>query len=105
MEKAGTTNVSKVDPESVLKPSNTKMETEESESSNNGSVHTVSSSNNASKIDNKVVKQEDKVTITEKSNHEVDLTQETSVASGDVVNNKDNDTIQVPVNSKENVDN
>ncbi|TMW99114.1 hypothetical protein EJD97_003037 [Solanum chilense] len=105
MEKAGTTNVSKVDPESVLKPSNTKMETEESESSNNGSVHTGSSSNNASKIDHKVVKQEDKVTITEKSNHEVDLTQETSVASGDVVNKKDNDTIQVPVNSKENVDN
>ncbi|XP_015055285.1 uncharacterized protein LOC107001840 [Solanum pennellii] len=94
MEKAGTTNVSKVDPESVLKPSNTKMETEESESSNN-----------ASKIDHKVVKQEDKVTITEKSNHEVDLTQETSVVSGDVVNNKENDTIQVPVNSKENVDN
>ncbi|XP_015055392.1 uncharacterized protein LOC107001959 [Solanum pennellii] len=62
----------------------------------------------AGKIDQEVVKQEDKVTTTEKPNLAVELPQETGVVTGDVVVKKENHTsqaqVQVPVTSKENVD-
>lgn len=62
----------------------------------------------AGKIDQKVVKQEDKVTTTEKLDHAVELPQETGVVKGDVKSKKENYTsqaqVQVQVTFKENED-
>lgn len=62
----------------------------------------------AGKINQKVVKQEDKATTTEKPNHAAELPQETGVVTGDVKGEKENHTsqaqVQVRVTSKENED-
>ncbi|MCD7472441.1 hypothetical protein HAX54_013676 [Datura stramonium] len=62
----------------------------------------------AGKIDQKVVKQEDKETTTEKPDHAAEFPQETGIVTGDVKGEKENHTIQaqvqVGVTSKENED-
>ncbi|XP_059295912.1 uncharacterized protein LOC132049212 [Lycium ferocissimum] len=71
-------------------------------------VLSVRSEADAEKVDQKVVKQEDKETTTKKPDRAVEVPQETGVVTGDVKGKKENptsqDQVQVRVTSKENED-